>query len=345
MGFLDCLSFCCQTPNNCSIVCRNKPKKFVLQQREVDGFGLENTPRARELGCIQLPKVIPVIYHGSSRFQPLENLYVSLRFADLIDFRRKTLKFKCRRALCDHFRISLYSKIILTGVDKDKRIEPWWSLGEEQRLNILPQLKDLGIALVTTHNFSMFRCRPRMDDLHARKRIAILFAEFQNAQIPCALHTNARTPKDFEAWHEFVACREEVKTLSYEFTTGPSRKDRIGFHLNGLISIALEVRRDLNIIVRGSPRVIPSLKKHFKTVTYLDSEAFLKTVNRRKLSRDINSNFKLNWNKVKTSEGESLDSLMAHNIEEQMEYLKIKYYESDLMLDKGNCRGRLSSGI
>jgi hypothetical protein len=54
--------------------------------------------------------------------------------------------------------------------------------------------------MATTPNYSLFVDRPRWDDLHAMKRIAIVHGEFLEAGMPGALHVNGRTDRDFERW-------------------------------------------------------------------------------------------------------------------------------------------------
>jgi hypothetical protein len=85
--------------------------------------------------------------------------------------------------LYEAFQVSLSSKVVLSGVNHDKWFEPWWSLGQANRATIIAAIAKLEISLVTVPNFSLVLDNPRMDDLHSMKRIALLFAEFQNAGI------------------------------------------------------------------------------------------------------------------------------------------------------------------
>jgi hypothetical protein len=39
---------------------------------------------------------------------------------------------------------------------------------------------------------------PRLDNLFNMKRIALVWSEIQREGMPCALHLNARTDRDFE---------------------------------------------------------------------------------------------------------------------------------------------------
>src|SRR5258708_4769701 len=68
----DCLSFCCQTPDDCDAVCRYKPDAFAQRVREVGGFSFNNVPRAPVLAAPLLPPLVPVLYHGCKRVVPFE---------------------------------------------------------------------------------------------------------------------------------------------------------------------------------------------------------------------------------------------------------------------------------
>ena len=325
-SLFDCSEHCCGRPATCTIVCRRKPSDYVSRKREVGGFSLSNVPRVVAVPHICIPNIIPLVYHPSSRKKSISQQCVALKLMDLVNFRKKAIRFGSGTELRKQFKIDQNSLIILTGVDKDRRIEPWWSLGASTRKCILTQLTDLGIELVTTPNFSMFQNTPRTDDLHARKRIALTFQEFQEAGIRCALHTNFLTETDVIIWSDFVRERNEVQILSYEFITGPRRKDRREFHLAGLAQIAKSAGRDLDIIIRGSPDVIPRLLKHFRRVHYIDSCAFIKSIKRQRARIREDSNYKLAWTFHPTHSTEHLDELVEHNIKEQERYLSTAYF-------------------
>ena len=211
----------------------------------------------------------------------------------------------------------------MTGVDHDARIEPWWSLGDA-RITIIRSLVRLGIALVATPNFSLLLDNPRTDDLHAMKRIAITFTEFQQEGLACALHPNGRTIRDFDRWAAFIATRPEVSTLAYEFITGSGRSARRQFHLDRLIDIAKAARRPLDIVVRGDPHVIPPLRAHYREVIYIDTTAFIKAQKRRIAERSVND--ALDWNRIYTEPGANLDRILRTNVEEQRAFLRAKFF-------------------
>lgn len=320
----DCLNLCCNAPKNCSRVCRKQPPHiFVDQLREIDGFRLSNVPRAPIIPHRITSEIVPIIYHGSRRAHTLRHSVFALPLPDLVDFRQGRLRFPDRAALCAHYRISSDAQIILSGVNLDHRIEQWWRLGQ-QRIAVIGEMRSIGIDLVTTPNFSVVLDQPRTDDMHAMKRILIVFAEFASAGIACALHPNGRTERDFERWGDEIAARPEVTTLAYEFITGPGRKARQGWHLDRLCDLAERAGRELDIVLRGDPRVINVLRQHFRKVVYIETTAFLKSLKRQRADRA--SNNRLRWVSAPTAEGEAIDDLLSRNLQERIALLRSLYY-------------------
>lgn len=270
--------------------------------------------------------IIPLIYHGSRRAEPLEGKCFALRLSDLIDFTHARLRYASREDLYAAFHIAPTATLILSGVNHDDRVEPWWTLGE-RRLDLIKGLGEIGIELATTPNFSLLLDNPRTDDLHAMKRIAISFEEFQRHGLSCALHPNGRTLRDFERWGEFIAARPEVQILAYEFITGSSQKHRMSFHVEGLSALAAAAGRPLDIVLRGDPQAIPLLRPHFHRVFYIDTTAFMKTIKRCRAERVDNN--KLEWPPYPTNVGENLDRLMRRNVTEQIAFLRASYFGSD----------------
>jgi hypothetical protein len=320
----DCLDMCCNSPETCTRVCRKQPvARYVDQLREIDSFELGNVPRAPAVEHKIENEVVPLVYHGGRRVETLQNGIFAIRLTDLVNFREAQLKFADRAALCAAYRIPADAQIILSGVNQDHRIEPWWRLGD-RRIAIIEQMRRIGIDLVTMPNFSVVLDQPRTDDMHAMKRILIVFEEFASGGIACALHPNGRTERDFERWASEIAARTEVQTLSYEFITGPGRKARQGWHLDQLAGLAAAAGRDLDIVVRGDPEVIHFLRRHFRKVIYIETTAFMKTLKRQRAERDGNNS--LRWNPNPTAAGQSLDDLFNHNLGERISLLRSLYY-------------------
>ncbi|MDE0420424.1 MAG: DUF4417 domain-containing protein [Gammaproteobacteria bacterium] len=293
-------------------VCRNKPRDFARRVREVGGFQLDNVPRASALPDISLPGVVPVLYHGDRRaglFAPpavclplyavVRRSLSRARFADADDVAR-TFKFKSGTPL------------VLTGTDIDRPLERWWSLGGNGRKQAIRVLKGLDVQLVTTPNYSMFTDRPRWDDMHSMKRIALTHQEFVGEGVRAALHVNAITERDWERWTEYVHARSEVKEVAYEFATGAGWAERTDWHIAQLVGLSRNAGRPLHLVVRAAPRnVLGDLAAAFSGMTVLDTSTFIKTV-RRQRGRGAALG-KIEWQPSPTEDKEALDELLMDN--------------------------------
>lgn len=328
---VDCLGLCCGNPDHCTRVCANVPRRYVDQLHEIGGFDLGNVPRAPKQRVSFADEIIPLVYHGGSRVLRATGGIFALRFSDLIDFKNRTVRFSSSDELRSAFRIDPMAQIVLTGVNHDRLIEPWWTLGDD-RLRLIESIRQLDIAAITTPNFSLVLNHPRTDDLHALKRIAITFSEFQQYGILTALHPNGRTDVDFDRWAAFIAERDEISLLAYEFITGPGTVFRRQFHLESLAKLATAAGRPLDIIVRGDPRVIPYLRQHYSRVIYIETTAFIKTLKRQRAARHTNSG--LQWNPDPTASGQYVDRLYSHNNREQSQFLRSAYYSDNVAVNK-----------
>lgn len=306
--FFDCLQFCCGNHQGCDRVCRNHPD-YADRVREVGTFDFSTVPRAPVVVAPNLPRVVPIIYHRTSRRQPPPLETVALPLYSLFDRRSGLSRYASHNALCEAFAIRSGSTILLTGIDKDPPLERWWDFGEEVRCSIIRSMKDVGIGLVTTPNYSLFIDRPRWDDLHAMKRIAIIHEEFLRMGLPAALHVNGRTEWDFQRWAAYLRCRPEVTHIAYEFTTGTrSRREQ---HARWLAWLAAEAGRPVHLVVRGGLEVLPVLARAFPKITVLDTSIFMKSMKRRRAYPKRNA--EIGWAGSATERGASVDELFTSN--------------------------------
>ena len=310
-GFYDCLQLCCGDPKNCDRVCRNHPD-FVDRVREVNSFDFSNVPKGQVLPVPKLATMVPIVFHASSRNEIFPSDVVALTLYEMFDRNNGELRFSDRNTLCAAFRISPNAKIVLTGTDRDPPLERWWGFGEAKRRQIIKGLRALEITSVTTPNYSLFTNRPRWDDLHSMKRIALVHQEFLSEGMPTALHVNGRTDRDFERWADYVSQRPEVTQLAYEFTTGTGQGSRSELHANWLNTIAKSAGRPLQVIVRGGSDVLPILANEFAHITVLDSSSFMKTVMRKRAVPVGNA--RITWVDAPSQVGAALDELFAENL-------------------------------
>ena len=309
----NCLQLCCGNPENCDVVCRNRPQDFPRRVWEVGGFSLENVPRAPLLDAPKLPKLVPTLYDGSRRrekFQASET--VCLPLYKVISRHDGNTRHANRRELAAHFQISSEMPIVLTGTAFDPPLERWWSLGS-RRLDAIRALRHLGIAIVTTPNFSLYSDQPRWDDLHSMKRIAIVHEEFLREGLPAALHVNARTDRDWERWTEYISHRPEVTHIAFELTTGAGLSERIDWYADQLVKLSVQVGRRLHLVVRGGIEILPTLVDAFSEITVLETSTYIKTVKRQRAR--LMPDGKIRWYSSPTVSNESLDSLLTENWE------------------------------
>lgn len=311
-SFYHCLDNCCGNPETCDSVCRNNPRKFVERVREVSGFSLENVPRSTRLAEPSLPPVVPVLFHGKRRETPFFAPAICLPLYRVIARHGGEERYADAATVAAAFRFEAGTPLILTGTADDRPLERWWSLGRG-RLDAIRRLRDLGVKLVTTPNFSLFTDQPRWDDMHSMKRIALTHEEFLREGLPAALHVNARTERDWDRWTEYIRQRDEVMHVSFEFGTGAGRAGRIGWHAAQLVDFAQGVGRPLHLVVRAvGGNTLRQLVAVFAKTTVLNTSAFVKTIHRQR-AVPSSATGKAGWTKSPTALNAPLDELLAHN--------------------------------
>lgn len=306
----DCMGYCCGDPDNCDSVCKNNVATFVARLREIGGnFGLEDIPRHAAHPRPELPRLVPMLYHGYNREGVFAPPAVSVPLYSLYDRGSGDLKFGSHAALCEAFRIAPGTQLVVSGTHVDRHLERWWGLGAEARRSVLDALGQFPVAAITSPNFSLFSNAPRWDDMHAMKRIAITWHEMIAAGLNTALHVNARTHYDWRRWRDFVGEREEVNVLAFEFATGAADPIRLPWYVDQLCRLADEVRRPLTLIVRGGGSIISELRNSYANVCLVDTTPVMKAVKRQKASR---RNGTLKWVSVANQEV-PVEQLLEHN--------------------------------
>jgi hypothetical protein len=306
----DCLGFCCHNAPDCDAVCRNKPEEFARRVREVDGFAFDNVPRAPLLAVSPLPVLVPLVYHGSGRSMPFQPQAVCLPLYSVIQRQNGEPRYTSAAELAKGFGIGVNVPVILTGTAKDRPLERWWSLGAKRR-EVIRALRSLGIALVTTPNFSLFVDQPRWDDLHSQKRIVIVHEEFLSEGLPAARHVNARTERDWERWTAYISARPEVTHIAFEFATGAGWARRVAWHSDHLVRLVADAGRPLHLVVRGGGKFLPTLADAFSDITLLETSVFMKTNSRQRAV--LSGPGKVNWRSSPTKKMQPVDKLLMEN--------------------------------
>ncbi len=310
-GIFDCGDLCtCRDKSKCDMVCRFKPSHFVARMREVGGLGFEDALRVAANGVPDLPTIVPFIDHRYGRASTLDEPVVAISLYELVNLATGKPHVTSRAELAARFLIPEEAEIVVTGVDKDGPIERWWEL--KDRAAILTALKALGIKLITTPNYSVFTDVPRTDNLHSMKRILLAWTEMAAARLPAALHVNGRTQHDYIRWAKLISDRPEIEILAFEFASGCGRGGRIDWHIGELCALADRVGRPLALVIRGGGRKIAKLRGHFAQITLIETEAFSRTIRRRRAN--LTASGRIKWTKHPTPKGAPIDDILSHNI-------------------------------
>lgn len=270
---------------------------------------LDNVAPAPCVPIPALPTVVPMLYHSAARSRAPAVSTVALSLYEVIGKGQGLRPSLTRGSLLERFKLADDARIVLTGTDHDPPLERWWKIAEPAA--VLQAIREFGISLITTPNFSLFDDVPRHDNLYNMKRIARVWSEIQNAGVACALHLNARTDRDWERWTVFLSAHPEVSSVAFEFGTGAGSKSRIPWYVTQLKRLARDASRPLQLIVRGGLSEIDELRKAFSSVTLIDTSAFIRAQKRRRMAVQDG---KLRWTRSPTLAGEPIDDLFDANI-------------------------------
>lgn len=308
---MNCHDLCeCEHGAPCSVACPRRPEHFLDLLYEVDGFDLMSLPVAPIVNHKAGPPYVPVVYSRASRCDALTTPVVAIPLSAVFSHRTGRLKFASRVEVLDAFRVDRRARLVLSGVDEDENIEPYWSLARDAELvKLLAQLEP---DLVTVPNFSLLANVSRHDNLINMKRIAIACLEILCAGIPCALHLNARTARDWARWAEFLQHQPGIRTVAFEFATGARINRRGDWYVEQLLLLANRVGRPLDLVTRGGPR-LAELSATFGRVTLLDTTAYSKSV--RRFRAIVTPENRIRWRKSFTLQKQPIDHILQHNVD------------------------------
>ncbi len=309
-SIMSCQDFCCGTPNTCTIVCPKSPD-FPRRVHEVQGFSLMHIEKRGPLSFPKSPNVLPLIYRSLPLLRPVPASIVAIPFSEAYWRRGKYAMPHARTALNAKFRLAPDTKLVLSGVENDRRVEKWW--GSHGKEDVLGAIREMDILFATVPNFSSAADVPRHANMHGLKRIALVWTQLHDASIPAAVHANCRTDRDFARFGEFLKFHDEIEALAFEYTTGTANAECGEYFTSLLCELADQLARPMTLVLRGGVRWIAKLSRHYTSVVMLDTSACMRTINRKRAVFEPGR--KLRWRKNPTKKGEPLDELLAHNLE------------------------------
>lgn len=316
-GIFDCKTYCrCVNKSTCDNVCPHNPRHYVSRTQEVHGFGFENVLSAAPVATPPLPLYVPMLFHASSLTKSPDVPVTALSLFQMFNSNTGRLRFMTRAQLLAEFKLAEDTVVVLSGVEEDFHIEKWWKLAERE--DVIRGLKRLGVAMITTPNYSLFGDVHRLDNLFNMKRIALVWSEIQREGMACALHVNARTDRDFERWTEFLRAHPEISIVAFEFATGAGSQNRIDWHITQLTALARRTPQPLHLIARGGVSRLEALRRAFAGLTFLDTTSGMKTQKRQRL---VLEGRVLRSVQEHTERGAPLDSLLAANMAAMRAYV------------------------
>ena len=308
-----CFSECKSTGlcNQYDWTCPCRPREFARRLAEVGGNlnPIASIFLTASLDNIELPFYVPVIHHGYRRRSRLRQRLVALPTFEVIRSHRGGTYgpvAKTASSLRRKFRVGNNAEVLLISPTHDQLLESYW---EKRRAQNMPRsLLELQFIAMSLPNFSFFTDAPRTHTLWNRKRLMLVAREMTESGIAAIPHLNTLTNADGVFWRDILRENPAVTVVAKEFQTGATIDD-----LEWLARLQDSLKRPLHPLIIGGARFVRAAARHFEALTLVDSQPFMKTVKRQRLSIDPYRNAK-RWIAFPTKSGEFLDELLSHNI-------------------------------
>ncbi len=300
---------------SCDCVCPCAPVGFDLFWEEVGGICVPpvnhhfTKPKLQKL----LPLYVAQVHHGGSRKRSLAEQWVSipLRAITRSERGKMDIRFESRAELCQKLKIDPSSKIILSGVDKDRLIEKFWKF--HRKRSLLSRISALEFHAVTTPNYSFMLDTPRPHSLHSLSRIFRMTERMSEAGINTIPHINASTRADWKKWAGVLNSHESIRYVAMEFQTGLGSDPERGAQFVELLRRTMdEVGRELHPVIMGGTGHSRKFVEICNRFTLVDSTPFMKAVKRQMLVP--RSGRRPRWQTVQSSPGECIAGRLEQNI-------------------------------
>jgi hypothetical protein len=263
-----------------------------------------------------LPSYVPLIHHGYGRAREegltVDATVAAISIKDVFRERhdgRLDVVADDPIALRRHFGLRDDAQVLLVCVANDRHLERYWAF---RKVDAIPaRLARLGFLGVTLPNFSFFLDAPRTHTMWNRSRMLRAGEELSGAGLAVVPHLNALTVEDWRFWKDFLVARPEISVVAKEFQTGLREKDKAEGAITALRDLVAQVDRPLHLVAVGATRHLHSLKTVFRSVTFVDSAPFIRTMKRRRCSAEQG---RPRWRNVTVSRGPGLADLLNSNI-------------------------------
>ncbi|AYQ30983.1 hypothetical protein DTQ70_01770 [Runella sp. SP2] len=167
--------------------------------------------------------------------------------------------------------------VILNG--KDSHLESFWGMGEENRLQTLQQLNEIGFSLGTGATFSvsdlthMNTPMPQSHNIAMLKRHHQIIHELQKTGFYSTpnLYWNDEDRNEIERWANWLIANPNIQSISRDFTS-TKNLSTVLIKMNELIQLLKMVGRSFHVVIVGTgvttaPKVIELLARNGHTGT------------------------------------------------------------------------------
>lgn len=286
-----------------------------------------------------LPRYLPVVQHEGNRSRPPSADIVAIPLFQILRMRRDGSygpRFETAAAVRERFHLRPETKIILRGVDDDRKLERFWKYHRTN--DVGAALAKLGLLGVTSPNFSFFTDATRFQILRNRKRILLVCERLAAAGVPVIPHLNALSASDWEFWAGFLREHSEITVVAKEFQTGLRNGEEGASAYKEIIRLQEKVGRPLHPILVAGGRFYNEANKDFTRATVMDSTAFMGAVARQVLTPKGD---RYRWTKQPTAVGEPIDDHFDRNIEGRKWNLSATANEEPFHLPAPDAEGQM----
>lgn len=312
-GLWGCFSKC-KSDGVCSRAdwtCPCRPVQFARRLAEVGGnlHPLVTRFLTSPANERPLPLYVPLIHHGYARRRPFKGTFVALPTFKVIGPRGAGAygpATASASALRKKFLVSQSARVLLISPSRDHLLELYWAKRRTQKTP--DALLALRLTAMTLPNFSFFSDAPRTHSLWNRRRLMIVAQELTHARICAIPHLNTLTGADWDFFRVALNYNPDVKIVAKEFQTGASIED-----VDQLSWLQDALKRPLHPLIIGGARFLHEVARRFENFTLVDSNPFMKTLFRMRLSIDPYDDT-LKWTPFPTTTEEPLDGLLQHNV-------------------------------
>lgn len=300
--------------DECDFTCTAKPDLYVRRVREVDGLELRTWPELTPTTDLILPQYVPVL-DPVRLFPDVSAIKVAaVTLYDLLPAskgqRSCASKFRSGVELRQSLNCSPATRLLLSGVDHDRRLELFWRFVESG--NLARELSRLDIDAVTIPNFSFFEPMPEDHARYNFRRMQIVATSFADAGIRVIPHVNATRAEHWDIWADLLQSQPGIAHVCAEFQTGNRLRRNAEHEVAQLLRLQDKAGRPLSLIIVGGRQHLDLFVDRFRSVTLVDSQVMMQSVmSRRAVWHQCH---RLDWRSVTTRKGQSLKALFLGNL-------------------------------